>query len=245
MQPVRSAAYAVGNGIPVVGGSIGESMSAVFASAEAVAKNIGVFGAVAVVLLLFFTAGHRRRAVAFCLRFRVLLRKCSGLTVCAVFSLSFATRILSRCRACRRRRRACHYQSWVGDVMNEFFFTSLFSVWFALFSNVCCRKRRAISGALCSLFVVVCVLGAFTLSDGIEFPPSAPVAYDDMSDYAFRKACEEHVSEICEEYGVTASSVQIVLQNGKKRGKTDAGHRKKRRVFAARLREIFRVRGDV
>ena len=50
---VRSAAYAVGNGIPVVGGSIGESMSAVFASAEAVAKNIGVFGAVAVVLLLF------------------------------------------------------------------------------------------------------------------------------------------------------------------------------------------------
>ena len=62
---VRSAAYAVGNGIPVVGGSIGESMSAVFASAEAVAKNIGVFGAVAVVLLPFFTAGHRRRAVAF------------------------------------------------------------------------------------------------------------------------------------------------------------------------------------
>lgn len=43
----------MGNGIPVVGGSIGESMSAVFASAEAVAKNIGVFGAVAVVLLLF------------------------------------------------------------------------------------------------------------------------------------------------------------------------------------------------
>ena len=50
---VRAAAYAVGNGIPVVGGSIGESMSAVIASAEAVAKNVGVFGAVAVVLILF------------------------------------------------------------------------------------------------------------------------------------------------------------------------------------------------
>lgn len=50
---VRAAAYAVGNGIPVVGSGIGESMSALLASAEAVAKNIGVFGAVAVVLILF------------------------------------------------------------------------------------------------------------------------------------------------------------------------------------------------
>ena len=50
---VRAAAYAVGNGIPVVGGSIGESMSAVMASAEAIAKNVGVFGCVAVVCILF------------------------------------------------------------------------------------------------------------------------------------------------------------------------------------------------
>lgn len=50
---VRVAAYAVGNGIPFVGGSIAESMSAVVASAEAVAKSVGVFGSVCVVAVLF------------------------------------------------------------------------------------------------------------------------------------------------------------------------------------------------
>ena len=59
-----------------------------------------------------------------------------------------------------------------------------------------------------------------------------------MSDYAFRKACEEHVSEICEEYGVTASSVQIVLQNGKSVEKLTLGT-EKNDGLAARLREIF------
>lgn len=122
--------------------------------------------------------------------------------------------------------------------MNEFFFTVIVLCVVCAFLECLLPKKAGDLGALCSLFVVVCVLGAFTLSDGIEFPPSAPVAYDDMSDYAFRKACEEHVSEICEEYGVTASSVQIVSQNGKSVEKLTLGT-EKNDGLAARLREIF------
>lgn len=122
--------------------------------------------------------------------------------------------------------------------MNEFFFTVIVLCVVCSLLECLLPKKAGDLGALCSLFVVVCVLGAFTLSDGIEFPPSAPVAYDDMSDYAFRKACEEHVSEICEEYGVTASSVQIVSQNGKSVEKLTLGT-EKNDGLAACLREIF------
>ena len=113
--------------------------------------------------------------------------------------------------------------------MNEFFFTVIVLCVVCALLECLLPKKAGDLGALCSLFVVVCVLGAFTLSDGIEFPPSAPVAYDDMSDYAFRKACEERV---------TASSVQIVSQNGKSVEKLTLGT-EKNDGLAARLREIF------
>ena len=69
--------------------------------------------------------------------------------------------------------------------MNEFFFTVIVLCVVCAFLECLLPKKAGDLGALCSLFVVVCVLGAFTLSDGIEFPPSAPVAYS------------SHISETC------------------------------------------------
>lgn len=49
---VKTAVYTVRNAVPLVGGSISDSMSAILSSAETVSRGIGVFGCIVIFLLL-------------------------------------------------------------------------------------------------------------------------------------------------------------------------------------------------
>ncbi len=99
-------------------------------------------------------------------------------------------------------------------------------------------KKAGDLGALCSLFVAVCVLGAFALSDGISFPRPSPVKYDDMSRYAFCEACKESVFRMCGEYGVAASRVDVASSDGKTVEKLTV-EAAANAELAARLQKIF------
>lgn len=98
--------------------------------------------------------------------------------------------------------------------MNEFFFTVIVLCAVCALIECLLPKKNGDLGALCSLFVAVCVIGVFSFSDGFEFPSSAPVEYDEAPYYAFTEACEARVLEICDEYGVPACSATVVSSDG-------------------------------
>lgn len=122
--------------------------------------------------------------------------------------------------------------------MNEFFYSLIvLSVVCVLLECLLPKKSEGL-GTLCSLFVVVCVLGVFTLSDGFDFPASEPVAYDALSDFAFCEACEREVVEICEEFGVFGARASVISADGRSVRKIVV-EAEENDPLAARLREIF------